>query len=270
MSVYIEYAFIDNIIINYILIETSIKLAHVKSSFIFRFFSALLGTLVALTIPLFSIKELYLIVIKISLAFLMVYVCGKYENFKRYFLTVFLFIILTFLSGGFIIAIFYFLDIDYQKYFILNYDSVLPIGISVLLIYALSLSLLRLGKLLVKERNFRPFLRNCILVINKKKFKIKGFIDSGNSLYDVRSSLPVVVCSKSLYEKLKGAGLKKSISKMAFDTVSGSSEMQLFIIDELLIYNGVTVNIFNNVLLGVSKFGFLSPDYELLLHPELM
>ena len=194
----------------------------------------------------------------------------KFANFKRYFLTVFLFIILTFLSGGFIIATFYFLGIDYQSYFILNYDSVLPIGVSVLLIYALSFSLLRLGKMLVKERNSRPFLRNCVLVINKKKFKIKGFIDSGNSLYDARSSLPVVVCSKPLYERLKGSGLKKSISKMAFDTVSGSSEMQLFIIDELLIYNGVTVNIFNNVLLGVSEFGFLSSDYELLLHPELM
>ncbi len=270
MSVYIEYAFIDNIIINYILLQTATRLAHVKSKFFLRGVSALVGTLVAICIPLFNLLEIYLILIKISLAFLMVYICGSFINVKRYLLTVFLFVTLTFLSGGFIIALFLLLGIDYENYFILHYDSLMPVGVTVLVIYVTNKALIKLGKALVKERNLRPFLRNCILVINDKKFKIKGFFDSGNSLYDARSGLPIVVCSTSLYKKIKESGIKKSVSKMAFDTVSGTADMELFVIDKLLIYNGVTVNIFNNVLLGVSNFGFNSTDYELLLHPELM
>ena len=78
------------------------------------------------------------------------------------------------------------------------------------------------------------------------------------------------MCSNSLFEKLKRNNVKKSVSKINFDTVSGTSQMELYVIDRLLIYNGIKVNIFNNVLIGVSPFGFNSNSYELLLHPSLV
>lgn len=269
MVVYIEYAIIDNLVINYLLLKTATRCAEVKTKFLYLFISAIVGTLVAIVMPLFSLNNAYLIIIKILLGCLMVLISGKYVTFKKYLLTLLLFILFTFLCGGFIIALFLIAGIDYENYFLLNYDSVLPIGISVLIIYALTKVLVKITFILLKERNLRPFLRNCILIINGKKFKVKGFIDSGNSLYDYRSGLPVIVCSTSLYNKIKSNGLKKSLSSISFDTVSGSSEMKLYVIDKLLIYNGVTVNIYNNVFLGVSPFGFSSSDYELLLHPNL-
>ena len=142
MSVYIEYAFIDNMIINFILIKTATRCALVKTKFIWLFISALLGTAVALAVPLFSLPSACHIIIKIALAFLMVYVSARFKSVKSYALTLGFFLLFTFLSGGFIIALFTLLEIDYERYFILNYDSVIPIGISVLIIYLLSTALL--------------------------------------------------------------------------------------------------------------------------------
>ena len=199
----------------------------------------------------------------------MVALAGKYVSVKKYFFALLLFLLFTFASGGLIIAFFSLLNVDYESYFILNYDSVVPIGVTVLIVYLLASLLLKLSSYILKERDLRPFLRYCVLVVNKKRYRVKGFIDSGNGLYDFRSGLPVMVCSTSLFSKIKSGKMKKAVSSITFDTVSGRSEMQLYVIDKLLIYNGVTVNIFNNVLLGESKVGFVSPDYDLLLPPSI-
>lgn len=270
MQVYIEYAFLDNMIINYVLLKTATRCAKVKTRFIFIFLSSLLGTAVALILPLVTLPSILLISIKLLLAVTMVLICGRYIKVKTYFITLAFFILFTFLCGGFLIALFNFAGVDYNVYFLVNNDSVVPIGISVLFIYIASIVVTKVTKLLLKERSLKPFLRNCVIVVNKKKFSVKGFIDSGNGLYDSRSGLPIIVCSNELFEKLFSSGIKKSVSKISFDTVSGTSKMQLYVIDKIMIYNGSLVNIFNNVLLGVSEFGFNSADYDLLLHPSIL
>ncbi len=270
MSIYIEYAIIDNLIINYLLLKTATRCALIKTRFINLFISSLVGTAVAVLLPLFSLDNGYLLLIKITLSLLLTLLAGKYLSIKKYLFTYLLFILFTFLCGGFIIALFNFAMIDYETYFITSYDSVVPIGLTVFLVYIISKAVLSLVGKLLKERNLRPFLRQCAIIDNNKKFIVKGFIDSGNGLYDNKSGLPVIVCSNSLFEKLKKSSVKKSVSKLEFDTVSGSSLMELYVIDKLLIYNGIKVNIFNNVLLGVSPSGFNSNNYQLLLHPSLI
>ncbi len=270
MTVYIEYAILDNLIINYLLIKTATRCALVKTNFLWLILASLLGTAVAVILPLFNLDNLFLLIIKIALAFLITLVGGKYISIKKYFFTVFLFTFFTFLCGGFIIALFNLAMIDYENYFISGYDSAVPIGVTALLVYLASKGVVLAVTKLLKERNLRPFLRSCAIIIDKKKFVVKGFIDSGNGLYDTKSGLPIIVCSNSLFEKLKRNNVKKSVSKINFDTVSGTSQMELYVIDRLLIYNGIKVNIFNNVLIGVSPFGFNSNSYELLLHPSLV
>lgn len=269
MQVYIEYAIIDNIVINYLLLKTSTFLARVKTNFLRLFLSALLGTVVAIIIPLITLKTSVLYAVKLSLAFLMPLISAKVLNAKKYLFLILIFILFTFLSGGFILAILNLAVIDYTEGAILNYDSVIPIGLSVLIIYALSKTVIKLSFIILKERDLKPFLRKCILVIGNQKYKVLGFIDSGNGLYDKKTGLPVIVASNSFFSKIPKESIKKSISNLEFDTVSGTSYMKLFVIDKLMIYKGEKVNIFNNVLLGVSSEGYNFTGYEILLHPSL-
>lgn len=269
MPVYVEYVFIDNIIINYLLIKSAIRCAQVKTKFIYLFLSSLLGTIIAIVLPLLSLGNGYNLSVKILLAFLMPLIAGKHLTLKRYFLSFLFFVLFTFLCGGFIIAVFNLANIDYSVYYSINYDSPLPVGITILLVYIVTLALKKLTFLILKERNVSPFLRRCVLTINKVKYQVHGFIDSGNCLYDSKSGLPVIVASVDLFDKIQKNGIKKSVSTLEFLTVSGKSTMQLYVIDKLVIYNLNTVNIFNNVLLGVAGFGFNSKNYELLLHPSL-
>ncbi len=271
MEVYIEYAFIDNFIIDFILLRISTKCAKIKTSFLRLFIASIVGTIVALVLPLFSINEYFILPIKIMLGLLITYLSGSVIKFKDYIYLNLYFFAFTFLSGGAIIALFNFAGIDYEKYFILNYDSFMPIGITFLLVYLTAYGLLYLVNKLIRSLETESFMRKCEVIINGKKITAQGFIDTGNKLYDNVSGLPVIVASKLFIKKLAVNGaLPNSYKKLKIETAGGESTIKIFYIDKLLIYKGVNANIYNNVLIGEGQSDLYVGDYiDLLLHYTL-
>ena len=55
-----------------------------------------------------------------------------------------------------------------------------------------------------------------------------------------------------------------------YQTASGEGDMQVYVLDKLLIYNGVQVNVIKNVLIGKSEQNFYGGECDLLLHPSLI
>ena len=271
MQVYIEYVIIDNLIIDYILLSLSLKASNVKANVFRLILSSIVGTIIAVIIPLINIKESHLFLIKIVLGFLLVYVAGKYYTKTKYFLTFAFFMLFTFLFGGMIIAIFYFADIDYTVYFSVHYNSFMPIGITILLVYIMSEILKKLIYKVMKIRIITPYIRTCILVLGSKRLKTTGFYDSGNRLFDKRTGLPIIVGSKKLFEKIDTLGVfTKVYDYVEIKTVNGNSKINIYKVDKLLIYNGMKVNIYDNVLIGRSNDNFYDDiRYDLLLNSSL-
>ncbi len=269
---YIEYVIIDNFIINYLLLKTSMASSRAKTCKLKLSISASVGTIVAVLMPLFNISSGFLILIKINLGLLMVLIAGEYLTVKKLMVSLGFFVGYTFLAGGMIIALFFLSGIDYTVYFSVNYNSFMPVGISVLLVYIFTKLTLYLITNLLKIRDIKPFVRRCIIVVSGKKFKVNGFIDSGNRLFDKKSGLPIIVVSKSLFEKLN-LGEVKLIAKssLTVNTVNGESVMKIYAVDKLLIYNGEYANIINNVMIVKSEFDFeKGEEYDVLLNPSLI
>lgn len=272
MQVYIEYVIIDNLIIDYILLSLSLRASNVNAKRWRIILASIIGTVVAVIMPLLNIKESYLVFVKIVLAFLMVYVTGKYTTITKYLLTFAYFIIFTFIFGGMIIAIFFFADIDYTVYFSVNYDSFMPIGITIFLVYIMSIGLKKLITKTMKIRAISPYLRNCVIVLKGKRLKMVGFYDSGNRLFDKRTGFPIIMGSKKLFEKIDSLGIyTKVYDYLEIKTVTGNSKINIYKVDKLLIYNGMQVNIYNNVLIGRASDNFYDEEnYDLLLNSALI
>ncbi|MBR6737047.1 MAG: sigma-E processing peptidase SpoIIGA [Clostridia bacterium] len=269
MQVYIEYVVIDNLFINYVLLYVTALLLKVKTSRLKLFLSALLGTAVAVIVPLFTLDNGYMLLIKTCLALLMVLIIGAYPSVKKYLYTVICFVLITFLFGGAVIMLFYLSGTSFEVYFSLNYDSFMPVGISVFIVFVLSKLLTASIKTLLKERDLKPFTRRCAIVVGKKKIITVGFIDSGNRLYGGLTLSPVIVASKELFTRVLSLGAVKGVCDLQVETVSGKTDLKLYSIDKLMIYNGDRVNIFNNVLIACAESGNFSEGFELLLHPSL-
>ncbi len=272
MQVYIEYVILDNLIIDYLLLSLSLRVSNAKTNKLRLISSSVLGTVIAVIIPLLKLGNLYLLMIKILLAFLMCYIAGSYLTIKKYIITLGCFLGFTFLSGGLIIAIFYLADIDFYKDYNFNYDSVFPIGLTILIMYFLYVFLKRLILKLFKIKSINPFIRKCIVVVKGKRLSVMGFIDSGNRLYDAKTGLPIIVGSNNLFLKINGLNIAlKDAGDVLIKTVNGKSLIKIYFVDKLLIYNGQNVNIYNNVLLGRSNSDFLDDvKYDLLLNPSLI
>ena len=101
----------------------------------------------------------------------------------------------------------------------------------------------------------------------KNTVKCRGFLDTGNCLYD--GERPVIVCSKSFAFKILGNKLGfVKLKEIQVNTVNGSSKNIAFEIDSIKIYNGQDVNIFNNVTICVTNKTF-NNGYQIILHPAL-
>ncbi len=272
MQVYIEYVIIDNLIIDYLILSLSLRISNCKTNKIKLILSSIIGTIVAVVMPFFNINYLYLFLVKILLALLMCYVAGSYLSIKKYLITVGSFLGVTFLFGGLIFAIFYLADVDFEKGFNFNYDSAFPIGFTILIIYIVYVFLKRLIVKLLKIKGISPFVRKCILVVQGKRISVVGFIDSGNRLFDAKTGLPVIVGSKALFIKIESLNAKiKDVGNIQIKTVNGESQIKIYLLDKLLIYNGQSVNIYNNVLIGRANSDFNDQvKYELLLNPSLI
>ncbi len=272
MQVYIEYVIIDNLIIDYLLLSLSLRVSNCRTNK-FRLISAsILGTIVAVVMPLLNLNDFYSFLIKIFLALLMCYVAGSFLSLKKYLITLLSFFAFTFLLGGLIIALFYLAGIDFTTNFNFNYDSFLPIGITIVIAFFVYKILIKLITKILKIKSVNPFIRKCIIVINSKRFSVVGFIDSGNRLFDIKTGLPIIVGSKKLFNKIES--LQKNIkeySNIQIKTVGGYSQIKVYNIDKLMIYNGQSVNIYNNVLLGRANSDFYDEvDYDLLLNSSII
>lgn len=271
MEVYVEYVIIDNLIINYLLLKVSIYLARIKSSNLKLIISSVVGTAVAVIMPLIKMPNLALIFIKILLGVSMVLITLIGESISKFPQVFGFFIMFTALCGGVIIMIFYFAGVDYKIYFSLNYNSFIPIGITILIIFVISRLTIKWVVSLFKLRDVRPFIRKCVVISNGKKVVTNGFIDSGNRLIDVDSGLPIIVASASLSTKLEKSGVfKNPIKSITFSTVSGNSRGAVFLVDKLMVYNGLSMNIYKQVLVARSLVEFeKGGEYEILLSPTM-
>ena len=91
MQVYLEYAVADNLVIDYFLLLSSLYLTGNKLNKFRIFLSALLGTLVAIILPLFTVNAVVSFFVKILLALVMIFTAGEYKNLKGYVLALNLF-----------------------------------------------------------------------------------------------------------------------------------------------------------------------------------
>lgn len=271
MQVYVEYVIIDNLIIDFLLLKLSTKTACVRSTFFRLLLSSILGTGVAVIMPLFKISALLQVIIKVMLAISMCLISAKTDSLKKHFYNFCFFILYTFLMGGAIIALFYLSGVDYKVYFSLHYNSFMPISITVLLVYLTYCLLTRLVKRLLVTKSIYPFFRKCAVVVNGKKFIVNGYIDSGNLLFETKYNLPIIVASKKLSHKLFDGNIKiKNNGTIKYQTAGGEGYMQIYVIDKLIIYSGVSVVTSKNVLIGKSSQNFYGGECDLLLHPSLL
>ncbi len=258
MTVFIEYVLLDNFIIDYLVLKATFELTGLEYRRWRLAVCAFFGAMFALIYPMLYVNVVLLTAIRILFGLSLIMTANSYKDLKSLYVNVLVFFAYTFLIGGAVIGVFNLLGIPL--------GSEGSVALAVIPVYLLLSGLTKLLRYFYKRKDIVPFIRELEISVFGLQLKAKGFMDSGNGLYD--GDNPIVVCSKTFAEKFLDTDKLGEIKfkKVEVNTVNGKSSNIAFKIDYLKIYNGERSNIYNNVTMCVSRYP-LGEGYDVILHP---
>ncbi len=282
MEVYIEYVIFDNLIMDYLILFFTKLILNSKIKTKNMLISTLLGVVCAVFMPLVSINFYIMILLKLLLGMAMVIILKKYNNIREFLTHLLLFFTFTFVFGGLCFAVSNMLNVPVSGGGLLINGYEIPMGIFMLLLAVYVYFMVKLVQYIRHKNKYINYYFDVEIKIDGKSHFLRGYLDSGNKLYDNQTQLPVVVISfKSfcgmfknmqlqnyLLEKTDAMGLKGA-HYLNVNNVMCGGKMLVFEVDAINISNNSLNRKNEKVLLGVSERGFGS-EYECLLHSEFL
>ncbi|MBR1867202.1 MAG: sigma-E processing peptidase SpoIIGA [Clostridia bacterium] len=271
MEVYIEYAIIDNLAIDFLLLKLARKSLKLENKNLPIFFAACIGAAIAVVLPLFNLSNGFLYVVKIITGALLALLSGRFRTVREYVLCFHAFLFFTFLFGGATAAVFYFIGKDFNA-LDFSYNAEISLGAVLAIAFSVFWISERIIVKIYRKREISPFLRKCTIEANGEKIELSGFIDSGNRLFHKRTGAPIILCSPKIAEDMRNKGmlLGSDGEVMIFSTVGGKSAMQIYKLDKIQIYNGQSPNTIYNVMIGFSPKEFSDGgEYDLILNSSM-
>lgn len=258
MVVYIEDCLIENFFVTLLIFLCINKIFNIKPSKKRIILVCLLSGIVACFYPLCNLEGVLLILFKLCLGVILVYLNYKSEKLLAKYIA---FVLLTGLYAGLNILIYYFV---YGSLNIIDNFATHMLLAILFTIYFLINSCLKLMK---KNFVISNFIFDIKIINDNEVYKDVAFLDSGNTLIDEQSGMPVLIINAKLFKKLyKNINFEdillkkyknlKSPHYIKSGFASGSGKILVFSVDSVqIISNNNFINLDNAVLgLVYSKF----------------
>jgi stage II sporulation protein GA (sporulation sigma-E factor processing peptidase) len=189
VTVYIEVVVLNNLALDALLVVSTLFIRRKRLKWWRILLPSAIGAACAAAYPILPIWAQ--IVIRAALAPIMCAVMVKYGGVKDYLVTLLLFAGLTFALGGTVYGISNLTGIEITGYISLGISAASALAILVVV----RAFMLRMGKISKKICTAK-------LVICGESITVKSMCDTGNTLTDSLTGLPVVIVSKELEQRL--------------------------------------------------------------------
>lgn len=203
MIIYIDVVFIENIIMNYIIIFSTGLIIKSKIKHLRIAGAATIGAVYTVVAYITRLEIYSNIILKFLLSIIIVYIAFNPQSIKKLFKDVLFFYLTSFLFGGVAFALIYIIkpqDILMKNGLFLGTYPLKTIGISAIIAYIIIVSCFKIIKNRLAKRNDYCKIKVCL---NDKIVETTAMIDTGNLLKEPISNDPVVVIEHSiLYDVL--------------------------------------------------------------------
>lgn len=285
MQVYLEDVFIDNFIIDFILLYATSRIMGLGTK---KWVIALVATLgVALVVVNLAVRlgGAWLFCYKMCCGALMVLLILKQPSFSKFMLSFLTFICLTFVVGGACLVI----SMQFAAARVLEtgeaaYTLALPMGVVVGVAFLLLRCAIKLVVALKKRLAKLQFTYAATIKNNGKCLQISAFVDTGNCVFDPLCNKPITFIAFKQFRKvfkevpLADIVLQKPCSALngahyvRVGTISGKTQkVMVFCVEELQVWqNGKAITI-SNAPIGVT-FAQLDKSLScgMIISPQLL
>ena len=214
MTIYLDIVFIENLLMNYIILFGTGFVQKIKMKSYKLLISGTIGAIYAIITYLNIIPIYSNILMKILLSVIMIYVAFNPQNVRNMCKSLILFYLVSFATGGCAWALLYLIkpqSITYKNGVLIGTYPMKVTIIAGAIGFLIIQYSFKNNKRLMKQKELI-----CELEIKmcKKIIKTKAFVDSGNTLKDPLTKESVIIIEKSVIEKvLNIEKLKNEIGK---------------------------------------------------------
>ena len=203
MYIVAEYLFIENLIINYIILETTKIITRTKVRKIRIIITTILSALYPFVFFFDSTIFLTSFYMKIILSLIIVRIAYNSKNLKLYLKQLSAFYLITFIFGGATLGLYYFINNPLNSIFIANHINFgFPIKYLILGIIFGVIVIINILDYYNEKMIKEDFILDIDIYLKDKNVKLKGLIDTGNSLNEPLSKLPVFIVEYKILKEL--------------------------------------------------------------------
>lgn len=192
--IYADILIIVNAYVNYFLLLTCARMTHRDLSYRRGLFAAIIGSFSAFIILLPPIHIVLLIIMRFIIAGIIISAAFGFSSWKQIFQLTMLFFIFSFFFAGIMLAIAECFPINKLK--VQNGVFYFDFSIIILILATiLSYMILMFTQRFFSHRNILQRQYRVIITANERTVSLQGLIDTGNTLKDVFTGRPVIICN---------------------------------------------------------------------------
>lgn len=198
MTVYLDIVFLENLIINYIILYETGIISKAKIKTIRLIIASIIGATYSIIYYLVNLKIYSGVVLKIILSIVLIYVGFKADNIKKLIKQILLFYLVSFVFGGAAISIIYMVDanlITIQNGVIIGNYTLKTIFIGIVVAYITIILAYNVIKTKISKKDLICDIK---ITLNNENIYTKAIIDTGNLLKEPITNIPVVVVEHTL------------------------------------------------------------------------
>ena len=220
MIIYIDIIFIENIIMNTIILYATAIILKQKVKNIRLIISAVIGSIYSILMYITKLTIYSSIISKFILSVVMAYVAFKPNDVKKIFKQIIIFYLTSFVFGGVALNLIYFLrpeNINIKNGLFTGEYALKVIMLGAIMAFIIIKISIKIIKTKFNAKDMYCYIK---LKINEKQIETKAMIDTGNLVKEPITNTPVVIVEESLLEGI----IPKEILKNLENILCGNLE----------------------------------------------
>lgn len=253
MTIYLDIIFVENILMNFIILFTTLIIIKVKikKQQIRLLISSIIGSIYAIIVYLNILKIYSSILVKIILSIVMIYIAFNPKNVKQLFKEVLTFYLISFAFGGCTFALIYFIKPENVKINNGVFVGIYPIKVTLIagiIAFFIIEIVFRINKNKLNSKNIITTIK---IYIDNKKITTKALLDSGNMLEEPISKMPVIILERDIIYKIISKDLLENIKKILGGEKNADTLEEKEIIKKVRMVPFMSIGKENGMLLGI-------------------
>lgn len=214
MTVYLDIVFLENILMNYIIIFATAVVLKADYKRWRIFLASCIGAVYTVVMYLNIISIYSNFIMKFILSMVIVYISFKPKSIKKMIKYLIIFYLVSFVFGGCVFALMYFLQPQMAQIRNGVYVGAYPIKIA-LIGGIVAFTVIQISFKIVKTKLIKKdMVYDVEVVLNKKSMKVKALLDTGNLLKDPITGFPVIVIEHKSLNSIISTKILNNLEKI--------------------------------------------------------